>query len=210
MVLRYILMGDIIKSREYDATQLRRKFLRLVSSCNETLTDGILSPYTVTLGDEFQGVASSLGKAIEAIFHMEETAFLREPRFRIRYVTVYGAIDTPINPTIAHTMMGSGLARAREMLTNRGRTPRRFRFHLGDAYLDNQLNRLFSVIDGLSERWRAEDARLILDMLHNTNNRDVGAIHAKNRSQIWKRRNYLLIEEYRAVKETIVEMAQQK
>jgi hypothetical protein len=107
-------------------------------------------------------------------------------------------------------MMGPGLTRAREILTDKRRGERRFRFNLEDTHLMDQLNRLFVVVDGLTNRWSVGDALLILDMLHNTNNEEVGSIHGKNRSQIWKRRKHLLVEEYRALKETIIEMAQQK
>nr|VFK53131.1 MAG: SatD family (SatD) [Candidatus Kentron sp. TC] len=195
-----------MRSRSYEAVKLREEFLQLIDSCNGTLGDGILSPYTVTLGDEFQGVASSLGKVIDAIFHMEELSLSRSLPFKIRYVSVYGHIDTPINHIRAYTMMGPGLTKAREILTDKGKGKPRFRFVLDDAYLANQLNRLFAVVHGLIERWPAQDAALIFDMLHNTSNKEVGVIYAKNRSQIWKRRGHLLIEEYRSLKEAIVEM----
>ena len=210
MARQYILMGDIIRSREFEVRQLRREFLQLIASCNKALEDGILSPYTVTLGDEFQGVASSLSTLLGAIFYMEETAFQRRLVFKIRYVAVHGQIETPVNRLKAHNMMGAGLTKARKILTDKRRGERRFRVDLENTYLMDQLNRLFVVVDGLTDRWDVEDAPLILDMLHNTNNEEVGAIHGKNRSQIWKRRKHLLVEQYRALKETIVEMAQQK
>ena len=93
---------------------------------------------------------------------------------------------------------------------DKGRGERRFRFALVDNYLMNQLNRLFVVVDGLTDRWDVADAPLILDMLHDTNNEEVGLKYGKNRSQIWKRRKHLLIEEYRVLKETIVQVARQK
>lgn len=210
MARRYILMGDIIQSREYQARELRRDFLDLIASCNESLADRVLSPYTVTLGDEFQGVASSLHALTEAIFYLEETALRRELSFKIRYVAVQGHIDTPINRLRAHTMMGPGLTKAREILTDKGRGERRFRFELEDTYLMNQLNRIFVAVEGLVNRWNVGDALLILDMLHNTNNAEVGALHGKHRSQIWKRRKHLLVEEYRALRETLLEMVQQR
>ena len=209
MAQRHILMGDIIRSSGYEARQLLREFLGLIDSCNKTLEGDILSPYTVTLGDEFQGVASSLRTVIESIFHMEETALREGLLFKIRYVAVLGPIDTPLNRLKAHAMMGAGLTKARNILTDRGRDERRFRFDLEDTYLTDQLNRLFVVVDGLTERWDVGDALLILDMLRNANNAAVGSLHGKNRSQIWKRRKHLLIEEYRALKETIMEMTQQ-
>jgi len=128
--------------------------------------------------------------------------------FKIRYVAVHGEIDTPLNRLKAHAMMGPGLTKAREMLTEKRRGEARFRFDLPDADIMGQLNRLFLVLDGLTDRWDVADALLILDMLANTHNEEVGVKHGKNRTQIWKRRKHLLIEEYRALKETITELGQ--
>ena len=210
MPLRYILMGDIIHSSQYDARPLRREFLRLIDSCNKALEERILSPYTVTLGDEFQGVALSLDAAIEAIFLLEESAFEEALAFKVRYVLVHGQIDTPVNRLKAHNMMGLGLTKARKILTDKRKGRPRFRFDLGDAYLTNQLGRLFVVVDGLRARWNAADAGLIADMLRNTNNEEVGAQHGKDRTQIWRRRKNLLIEEYRAVRDAITDLARER
>jgi hypothetical protein len=43
-------------------------------------------------------------------------------------------------------------------------------------------------------------------MLASTNNEEVAAKHAKNRSQIWKKRKHLLVEEYRAAKAVIFDL----
>ena len=209
MAQRHILMGDVIGSRKYDARKLRKEFMGIISLCNKKLENDIISPYTVTLGDEFQGIATSLHAAIKAIFFMQETVLCKGLAFKIRYVTVYGAIDTPINRLKAHTMMGAGLTKARKILTNKSRGELRFRFDLPNVYTMNQLNRLFLVLDGLTRRWDTGDGLLIFNMLTNPRNKVVGAMHGKNRTQIWKRRKHLLIEEYRALKEAIMELGQQ-
>ena len=53
-----------------------------------------------------------------------------------------------------------------------------------------------------------EDGLIILDMLVNTSNKEVGIQHEKDRTHRWKRRKHLMIEEYRALKESILEVAQ--
>ncbi len=208
MTARYILMGDVIGSSQLEARQLRKKFMRLVSDCNKEFQEEILSPYTVTLGDEFQGVAQSLRSLLHTVFYLEETALRKSLNFKIRYVAVHGEIETPINKMKAHGMMGAGLTRARDLLTNGTRRRPRFQFELPDAWLENQLNRLFFVIDGIADRWDTEDGPLILDMIANTNNVKVGTKHDKNRSQVWKRRRNLLVDEYRALKEAILDLAE--
>lgn len=201
-------MGDIVGSSSYEASKLRSEFMRIVSSCNRALKRQILSPYTVTLGDEFQGVARSLRGLLEAIFYLEEISLQKRSTFKIRYVGLYGEIDTSINRMRAHGMMGAGLARARELLTAKRRTKPRFQFELPDPRMTKELNRLFTAIDGIMGRWDPEDGPLIHDMIANKNNVEVGERHQKNRTQIWKRRKNMLIEEFRALRAVVLDLAE--
>jgi hypothetical protein len=202
----YILMGDVIKSRERDVKKLRMQLKGLLSACNRHLEADVLSPYTTTLGDEFQGVASNLRGLLEAVFYLEEVRLKKQYSFKLRYVAHFGHIQTPINREIAYEMMGPGLTRARRLLTDKRRGRPRFVFDLSDRRLSRNLNLLCSVVDGLTARWRLQDYLLIYDMVSNDNNEEVGRKHGKNRSQIWKRRKHLLIDEYKAVKEVIFEL----
>ncbi len=206
MAGHYILMGDIVGSRTYEASKLRREFMQIVSSCNKTLEGEILSPYTVTLGDEFQGVARSLRGLFDAVFYLEEISLRKRLKFKMRYVGLHGEIETPIERIRAHGMMGSGLTRARKILTDKRRGKPRFQFDLPDVGVTKKLNRLFFVIDGLTSRWAPDDGPLILDMIENTNNMEVGVKRGKNRTQIWKRRKHLMIEEFRALKDVIIDL----
>lgn len=206
MAQYFILMGDVIESRKLDATKLRQQLKTLLSSCNRDLKPAILSPYTTTLGDEFQGIARSLRGVAKCIFYVEETRIKRQDNFGIRYVAHYGEIQTPINTEVAYGMMGPGLAKARALLTDKRRRQPRFCFDLPDKRLAENLTRLFRVIDGLMYRWDRQDYSLISDMLANTNNEEVAAKHNKNRSQIWKRRKHLFIEEYRLTKAVIFDL----
>lgn len=199
----FILMGDVIESRKLDAKKLRQQFTNLLSNCNSDLSTEIYSPYTTTLGDEFQGVAVSLHAVAETIFYLEEAQIKKQYGFQIRYVAHYGEIQTPINTDVAYGMMGPGLTKARALLTDKRRGQPRFCFDLPDTRLTENLTRLFTVIDGLTDRWGQRDSALISDMLAEANNEEVAAKHNKNRSQIWKKRKHLLIEEYKAVKAVI-------
>ena len=196
-------MGDVVKSREQDPMELADSFKSLIASCNWNLKQQILSPYTITLGDEFQGVASSLRGLLDSIFYLEEARIKQCYSFNVRFVAHYGEIGTPLNTEIAYAMMGPGLTRARELLSVKRRSRPRFIFDLSDSWHENDLNRLFLVLDGITERWNVADYPLISNMLTHAGDGEVGAIHNKNRSQIWKRRKHLFIEEYKLLKAVI-------
>jgi len=206
MAKHYILMGDVIGSTRLDAKKLRRQLESLLSKCNQDLKNKIRSPYTTTLGDEFQGIAKSLRSVAESIFHIEHIQMKRRYDFRLRYVAHYGEIDTPINRDIAYGMMGPGLTHARALLTKKGRGRSRFSFDFPDQQLALNLTRLATVIEGLTDRWNLQDYTLILDMIANQDNEIVARKHKKNRSQVWKRRKHLLVEEYRAAKAVMLDM----
>jgi hypothetical protein len=202
----FIVMGDVIGSRKREATKLRQQLKNLLSACNGDLKTEILSPYTTTLGDEFQGITGSLHAVAESIFYLDETRIKNQYDFWIRYVAHYGEIQTPINTEVAYGMMGPGLTKARTLLTDKRRGQPRYCFDLPDTRLAENLTRLFRVIEGLTSRWGQRDSSLISDMLSNANNEEVAAKHKKNRSQIWKRRRHLLIEEYRSAKAVIFDL----
>ncbi len=56
-----ILMGDIVASRKAQSDILLYKiFNNIIVKTNKKFTDLIISPLTITLGDEFQGLTKNL------------------------------------------------------------------------------------------------------------------------------------------------------
>ena len=155
------------------------------------------------MGDEFQGVLNSVSTGIDLLFHLEEELLITEPDFKLHYVLLLGEIETEINPDIAYEMMGKGLTEARKMLSSKKRNRKRFRFKLQNKEQTEQLSNLFEVLDTIILNWKKEDYPLILDMINNDNNSEVGDLHDKNRDQIWKRRKTLMINEYNLLKDFI-------
>ena len=198
-----ILMGDVVSSSSYKAEKLHTELKELVEVTNMTFRKNILSPLTITLGDEFQGVVDSLQSAVQIIFLLEEESLRRELNFRLHYVFHTGKIETDINPDIAYEMLGSGLTHARKLLTDKSRDRKRFVFDMGKNSLSEQLIRIFDVVDGLTQNWKKEDFKLIWSMIKNENNQEVGDEFDKNRDQIWKRRKTLMIKEYTQLKDFI-------
>ncbi|HCI69573.1 MAG TPA: hypothetical protein DHV30_02805 [Balneola sp.] len=198
-----IFMGDVVNSSDYDGELLSKGLKELVESTNKKFSKDILSPLTITLGDEFQGVLNSVSTGIDLLFHLEEELLITEPDFKLHYVLLLGEIETEINPDIAYEMMGKGLTEARKMLSSKKRIRKRFRFKLQNKEQTEQLSNLFEVLDTIILNWKKEDYPLILDMINNDNNSEVGDLHDKNRDQIWKRRKTLMINEYNLLKDFI-------
>ena len=199
-------MADIIKSHKYAIENIYKPFGDLITNCNEEFSKHILSPYTITLGDEFQGVADSLRTAVGTIFYLEEECIKRKLKFKLRYIILYGDIETPLNPSTAHGMLGEGLTQARKKLSDKKKNKHRFYLDLADNNLSLLLKRLFLILEGIIRRWGIKDYPLIRDMIDTSSNLKVGTKHGKNRSQIWKRRKHLLIDEYTTLKTVILDL----
>ena len=204
----FILMGDVVGSGKLNSQNLHRELRTILSDCNHDLKSEILSPYTTTLGDEFQGIANSLCSIVRSIFRLEYLRMKYQYIFTFRYVAHYGEIETEINREIAYEMMGPGLTRARGLLNEKGRGRKRFLFDIPDHTLGTVLTRLGEVIAGISDRWDRKDYPLILDMLAEQNNEKVAKKYGKDRSQIWRRRNSLLVEEYRDIRGVMIDLTE--
>ena len=130
MTNHHIVMGDIVKSRLLSTKEVHTPFGEMILKCNQKFTKDILSPYTITLGDEFQGVADSIESAVESIIFLEEECIRQHLKFKLRFIVLYGEISTPINRESAYGMLGKGLTEARNKLNKGKNDNHRFLFHL--------------------------------------------------------------------------------
>lgn len=204
----HILMGDVVGSSKRNQVELQQQLKRLVSAANAKFKKKLLSPYTITLGDEFQGVATSLSSIVETLFYAEEEILRRQYAFKLHYVAHFGAITTRINPSIAHEMLGPGLTCARAELTRKRRERPRFTFLYEDIGASSVLDDLFYPIEEIIDRWKERDFAFVLELLASDSDSKVGAKLQKDRTLIWKRRRSLRIDEYVRLKRAILEVAQ--
>ena len=75
-------MADIIASSEKNQIELMNNFKELVNEINKTFKDEILSPLTITLGDEFQCVLKDLKSSTDIILQLEENIIHKKLNFK--------------------------------------------------------------------------------------------------------------------------------
>lgn len=197
-----IIMADVIGSSSINQGQLMEDFAKVVNEINETLKDALLSPLTITLGDEFQGITKGVKQAITVIQTIDEGLIRANKGFKLRYVVVEGAIDTPINKEIAYGMLGDGLTRARKEIESLKKSDHRFYFNLKDKSRQDSLNNLFIALQSIMDDWKPEkDYYLVSSFLKYKDYKQVAAVLEKGRSLIWKRKKNLKIGPYNALKE---------
>jgi len=102
----YILMGDVIDSSSKQGAMLMENFKSIIEVVNKKFKKAIISPLTITLGDEFQGVIKDLHATIDILFYLDRCILSSEVFYNMRYAINYGAIDTPLNKKNAYEMLG--------------------------------------------------------------------------------------------------------
>lgn len=195
-----ILMGDIIKSSEQDQALLMNDFQEVIQSINVKYCDKLLSPLTITLGDEFQGIIKNSVSAITLIIDLEELILKSNKSLKIRYVCHEGAIETPINSAIAYGMLGSGLTYARKEIEQLKKEKKRFKISLKDNHLSQIYNHAFTIFDSILLHWKADDIPIVILFIEGLDYKAVANKLNKNRSLLWKREKNLRLEEYFSIK----------
>jgi SatD family (SatD) len=205
MKLQHILMADVINSRKYKGRIIANALSSIVTEVNEVFEKEIVSPLTITLGDEFQGIVSSQMAAIKIILYIEELIINKECGFKLRYATNTGKIDTAINKKIAHGMIGEGLSETRAILNNAKKEQNRF--FLFKGIKANFLNDLFILFTSFIDNWKKKDFKTIGLFLAEEDYKKVAVINNNTPSAMWKKKKSLQIKEYKTVKHLILEYA---
>ena len=168
------------------------------------MTNQLISPLTITLGDEFQGVSNSLKNSILVILYFEEYIIKNNANFALRYVINYGKIDTPINSEIAYGMLGEGLSNARRMLENLKKTDYRFEIETKSKSKSKALNDALRVMQNIQTKWNSkEDKELAAMFIQYHDYKIIATKTGVTRSQIWKKEKSLNISSYLAIKNVI-------
>ncbi|MBU0695000.1 MAG: SatD family protein [Bacteroidetes bacterium] len=199
-----ILMADIIRSGDKNQKKLMLNFKKLIDEVNDENKSLMLSPMTITLGDEFQGIASNIQSATRLLFLLQEKTLQMGADFKLRYVMVEGAIETPINDKIAYGMMGEGLTKARKLLELSKGDDRNYHIELKDEKKSAALSDSLFLYQSIVDSWNLErDHALVVEFIKLDDYKKVAEKLNKTRSLMWKRRKSLQIDEYFSVKKVI-------
>ncbi|MEL7834504.1 SatD family protein [Fodinibius sp. Rm-B-1B1-1] len=108
-----VLIGDVEDSQSIppkDREVLQQNLADVLEGINDAMSDCITSPYTITLGDEFQAVFSDAMPVFEHII----TIMARLHPVQVRFSLGVGPLDTPINKEQAIGMDGPAFHVARK------------------------------------------------------------------------------------------------
>jgi hypothetical protein len=200
----FIIMADIISSSEKNQNQLMTDFKNVVHEINNIYKKELLSPLTITLGDEFQCVVKSLSNSTVIIIAIEELLLDKKHSFKLRYVLNQGSIETKINSSIAYEMLGSGLTDARKKLNHLKIEKKKFLISINDSSKNEILNNAFFIYETFTSKWDVnKDYEIVSSFIKYKDYKRVALQLNRTRSIIWKRGKTLNIDAYFSIKEII-------
>lgn len=149
-----VVIGDVISSRKVEnRNNLQNKLLDIFDNLNTSdYENHIVSPYTITLGDEFQAVYEKADCLfLDSIKILEKTL----PQ-KIRFSFGIGEISTDINREQSIGMDGSAFYFAREGILNLKDQRGNYKFNiygLEDPELEKLFNNMLYIFSNLLEQW---------------------------------------------------------
>jgi hypothetical protein len=135
-VQRLVLIGDIVNSRkEKDRGLLQETIEKTLQNLNIRFKEHILSPYTLTIGDEFQAVFNTPTNIFSQVIHFLKAIY----PIKCRFAFAYGAIVTRERIDSSIGMDGPAWWAARNLIE----APESRRHSLGFVSAKNESNLRF-------------------------------------------------------------------
>lgn len=165
------IIGDIQGSKMIENrkdTQI--KLETVLEEINLQYSDNIASKFTITLGDEFQGLLLDGGNVLNILSKIER----RMHPVKLRFGVGIGEITTDINPSMSIGADGPGYYRAREAIENLKEKEKRKQTYAGDILFkaddENQLiitmlNTIIELMFAIKSFWSDRQREVIWDML---------------------------------------------
>ena len=172
------IIGDIVKSREIsDRNALQITLNQTLTNINKKYKENIASNFTITLGDEFQGVLKDSFSLFRILDDIELVSYPTEFRFGIGI----GDITTTMNQNISIGADGPAYYNAREMIEELKKEETRKRGLIINRMVktpqsanqdDDMINTVLSLMTVIKRRWSKREREMILDYMTNTDGQE--------------------------------------
>ncbi len=161
----FAVIGDMVASKKLRRGQraaAQETLADVLSNLNLCWEGSVAANFTITLGDEFQGLLHGDSDAVSAALLL----LYGMRRYPVRLAVGFGDIHTQINPAAAIGADGPAFHNARRMIESmKARHGARLRFALPDERVQRELNIVAALCDKLAEEWTDKQALAVHLML---------------------------------------------
>ncbi len=169
-----VIIGDVSGSKQLSSKNRYQTQLFVKSAIvqiNEEYGDSIDAPFTLSKGDEFQGLLSSLDVAFSIVLALEKLTFPVRLRFGIGLGKVY-----KMGGTLPIEMDGPAFHRASAALNFAKKKKYIYCMKSNDEDLDMLVNTIFQLMTALKSRWSERHYRLFWNYKDLGTYREVAAL----------------------------------
>lgn len=158
-------MGDLVSSEHTPSVlHLHQIFNAVIDDTNREEQLKLVSPLTITLGDEFQGLCANLSDGMKILRKLRAKMLLKN--VECRFVLGVIGLETPVNKNRAWNMMGPGLANSRKRLADK-RDSNAYRFVLPDqSIVEILMESVGAAISDIESGWTDRQRDTILSSTH--------------------------------------------
>lgn len=168
-----VLIADIVESKSIEnrdqfQSNLRKKLKQINKS-----SYSIVSPFTITLGDEFQAVYKNYSNIFSDIFKLTEEIYPVQVRFAISY----GDISTEINPKHSIGMDGPAFYDARKGMEELKRIDYSIVQFYGDVFtFEKFINRSLKLSFSVMANWKENTLRIFKELYRNKSVKEIAPL----------------------------------
>ncbi|MFB0918271.1 MAG: SatD family protein [Clostridiaceae bacterium] len=162
------IIGDLQNSRQIsDREAFQIRFKEILDEINVIYKNDIASNFTITLGDEFQGLLVTPVKTLEIINYIKFRIYPVRSRFGVGV----GEITTNINPDESLGADGPAYHRARNMINFIKKNEKSKKTAMGDIRFDvgigssaiESVNSTLNLLYFIESRWTPKQRKSIMD-----------------------------------------------
>lgn len=159
------VIGDIVESKKISNRSIFQEDLsNHFKKLNKKSKNEILSPYTITLGDEFQVIYNNLDKIFPDVWSILEHVYPQKVRFSIGLDT----LSTRINPNKAIGMDGPAFHIAREGINNLKKySSSIIQLYKTKSETINLINKSLALVFHSSKTWKKNSISIINRLMNN-------------------------------------------
>jgi len=164
-----VLTADVNRSRDIqDRAALQEQIQKAIHAVNRSFESNLVVPFTITIGDEWQGVLKSISKSYTAVLDFQ----IWFEGISVSFGIGEGEILTPLAARSAE-MDGEAFHRSRRALEEAKLKNREVIFSTSDENIDRLLNALTSTLQLVRSRWTKRQRQKIELYKHLRNERRV-------------------------------------